>query len=839
VRQHKNDRGIALLTVITALVALMIIAVPFGIAMRMGYERSVHNNARTRAQVQVDSALRFLEAYLVRTTDHVESENRTAEAKGDNSDPDCDTQAEIQPTLDRMSAALGVPPEEVRDPYGTTVGFAVEDENGKINLNNASYFAIGNLLGLSVLSGEVDENARSISLEDATAFPDRGYVKIGRELILYAAKEGNQLVGCERGLLADKPEHGKPELHKEGDAVVNYAAWAIAYYKAARRPGEYTPFETPDVSDISRLYELDPEVPVLTQADWERVAPYFTVYSRGPVAEAWTNPQPVTEGTKLPRESNEPDRFNFDNSYFYNFGTFVRLEERWMRTEEQTVDSSQQTVYPHRKDFELVYDAQRVSAQRGGESQMELFGRVHRQFDGTQLRVQTLVRAPVNLNTAPREVLVALFNHLQLRASPNDRVSAAEAGKVADAIIARRAGATPLRSLEEFRYLLRDLQTKQNAISANDATAIYRNAVNSHDQGLVFGTAPVTFRTFDVYTLHSNARIADGGGRLLAQLAATRVVEIGSQLTTDRTWDEQTDFEMALATTNSARYWTTGPNNTGQFVANNVEPWPRWQKPMQRYTFPFDPFSREKGRTDRTYQIGSDEDSQEATNGDIRLAPARMEHDTAMEDAVFVEHFDYADDVEGLKVESGFTLPRDGKVMSGAVENDLVQGFSIQFWFQPRAAAGNAVLFDWGESQFTNRIGCFVDSGTNELVFRVADNTLVNWASDIRYDLSDLNLAPNNWYHIHLIALGCHPSKMTLLVDGRAVGKTNLLAHLSGSLALDSGSLSVDDAAGFPPTGAVLVGNEVIGGVGSSGSSQTQDDACAKAGVAKVADQLK
>jgi uncharacterized protein GlcG (DUF336 family) len=35
------------------------------------------------------------------------------------------------------------------------------------------------------------------------------------------------------------------------------------------------------------------------------------------------------------------------------------------------------------------------------------------------------------------------------------------------------------------------------------------------------------------------------------------------------------------------------------------------------------------------------------------------------------------------------------------------------------------------------------------------------------------------------------------------------------------------------------VGNDVIGGVGSSGSSQEMDDACAKAGVAKVADLLK
>jgi uncharacterized protein GlcG (DUF336 family) len=37
----------------------------------------------------------------------------------------------------------------------------------------------------------------------------------------------------------------------------------------------------------------------------------------------------------------------------------------------------------------------------------------------------------------------------------------------------------------------------------------------------------------------------------------------------------------------------------------------------------------------------------------------------------------------------------------------------------------------------------------------------------------------------------------------------------------------------------IQVGNETIGGVGSSGSSQEMDDACAKAGIAKVADLLK
>lgn len=37
----------------------------------------------------------------------------------------------------------------------------------------------------------------------------------------------------------------------------------------------------------------------------------------------------------------------------------------------------------------------------------------------------------------------------------------------------------------------------------------------------------------------------------------------------------------------------------------------------------------------------------------------------------------------------------------------------------------------------------------------------------------------------------------------------------------------------------ITAGNDTIGGIASSGSSQEQDDACAKAGIAKVADLLR
>jgi uncharacterized protein GlcG (DUF336 family) len=37
----------------------------------------------------------------------------------------------------------------------------------------------------------------------------------------------------------------------------------------------------------------------------------------------------------------------------------------------------------------------------------------------------------------------------------------------------------------------------------------------------------------------------------------------------------------------------------------------------------------------------------------------------------------------------------------------------------------------------------------------------------------------------------------------------------------------------------IKVGNDTIGAIGSAGSSNEMDDACAKAGIAKVAELLK
>ncbi len=63
-----RQKGVAILTVITALAALIVIGVPFLITMRVAYERSETNRARQAARDQADSLMSFLESYLVRST---------------------------------------------------------------------------------------------------------------------------------------------------------------------------------------------------------------------------------------------------------------------------------------------------------------------------------------------------------------------------------------------------------------------------------------------------------------------------------------------------------------------------------------------------------------------------------------------------------------------------------------------------------------------------------------------------------------------------------------------------------------------------------------------------
>jgi uncharacterized protein GlcG (DUF336 family) len=54
-----------------------------------------------------------------------------------------------------------------------------------------------------------------------------------------------------------------------------------------------------------------------------------------------------------------------------------------------------------------------------------------------------------------------------------------------------------------------------------------------------------------------------------------------------------------------------------------------------------------------------------------------------------------------------------------------------------------------------------------------------------------------------------------------------------------AGQRNLPDILALPGGVPVKIGDEVIGAVGSAGSTLEQDDVCAKAGLAKVSEQLR
>jgi len=98
---------------------------------------------------------------------------------------------------------------------------------------------------------------------------------------------------------------------------------------------------------------------------------------------------------------------------------------------------------------------------------------------------------------------------------------------------------------------------------------------------------------------------------------------------------------------------------------------------------------------------------------------------------------------------------------------------------------------------------------------------------------------------------------LVILRDEAAVAETAEMARRKAytarmfrSTTLEFQKRTIDDPALLPQRNVadilalgggvpIRAGGEIIGGVGSAGSNQQQDDACAKAGVAAVADLLK
>ena len=164
-----------------------------------------------------------------------------------------------------------------------------------------------------------------------------------------------------------------------------------------------------------------------------------------------------------------------------------------------------------------------------------------------------------------------------------------------------------------------------------------------------------------------------------------------------------------------------------------------------------------------------------------------------------------------------------------AVDDDGMQPVSASFWLKPQwgGLSENRYFFDVGEETWQNRCGLFFDASNQDIVFRLADNTLEQRAVEIRHPIDPSRLEDDRWYHVAVDVNHSYPGGMSLMVDGRAVGEHTYMTRLAGSLPAtgEISSVQVDNAESFPDKGALVVfgegREEIIEYDGKSGDAFT------------------
>ncbi|MBI4878200.1 MAG: hypothetical protein HY812_00870 [Planctomycetes bacterium] len=807
-RGSGKERGAALMAVILVLMALITIALPFALSMRSQDKSATIQVFREKSQVTARSALSLAEEMLA-ATDPDRDET-----------PHYDSPEELAVRLGAGAERFGQP---ASDPRGTIWSAISADEQGKVNVNHASLHLLGNLLGGTRLAERLKpEEELEVRLAGAEGLPEQGVVWVDGELILYRSRSGRTLSGITRGFSTSVVASLPPGDHAAGAPVLDYRALLAAVYPWKIAPGTFRGCATVRaLKDIARFGEA-----AFSADEIDGLEADLTVHSVLPGSERFLATARLVLAAGPGDEARE---LIVAGGASLGPGTVVRIRQE------------------DAEEYNLVVA---VDEAGGDLFRLVLQEPVEREYEADLALVDALARAPVNVNSCSRRVLVALMEGVRLRGS-FEQVDRKEAELIAERVLEAR----PLAGPEAFAVLLAALR-EGDAISADDQTALLLNAENALCASLAVSTAPFVYRSYGVFTIDAaaseNLPLGREQSRSFARVVS-QVFPAGAALTL---FASQLDFEEAIRLSRTGKYWATFPENVQDFDA--------FHEPPSRLR------SALAGRHAR-------QESEEPAYA--RLAPVRKEglrvpspEDPGLEPGQVEEaqlrvlHFDGTplDETDtGSDRVDGYDMAARGPLALG-VESDLLElldgkgwpkPFCLEMWWQPGEESGTreSILFDSGyagseeHAELTNRIFASYDGAGGELVFRVADAAVPDPIGDefpgqrddldparfpaqighIRYAFDDgLEFDPTVPYHLSFYARGTKPSDLVLLVDGvprgRRAFQTRLaepldppgdagpFANIPGYTAGQDFKIKVEDASLFPPWGIVRIGWELI-----------------------------
>lgn len=425
--------------------------------------------------------------------------------------------------------------------------------------------------------------------------------------------------------------------------------------------------------------------------------------------------------------------------------------------------------------------------------------------DGT---VEVERRHPVNVNTARREVLIALFDGVRL--APNEKpITRDDATKIADQFYRKTT-----RTMTEFLQRLLDIP------GLKDPGKLLAAALNAIDPTHALldgsGTLPICFLSSDVFTIDAASSMNNPVGAPLATRGFREVVAVTPPTLVEKRWESQFDFDEELGYFDGGfplgnrmetfpvfhRWRTSG---TGMLVKSQIDA--RLDEELRRKILLSTPQSY--------FQLKTSEDNR----GSAQYLNNREHFSTTQEGT---------SSANGLSWDRSFVFtPNPNPPTSNASQNqpDIAAG-GMEMFVRFESIPTQAILFDIRESDHSNRLTLEIQNG--ELIFTAADTQvdapataypLDNGVARVRRPfLPELD----TWYHIGAYWKGTKYGHLCLMVNGFSHpatrfehvndGGQRMMTRLSAPLSATQMTLSLKDASILVPGEYIPleIGREVI-----------------------------
>ena len=803
-RSARGREGFALMAVLLVVLSLLVLCAPFLLAARNADRASAHLADRAEARLLLDSAAR-----------HARGQLGASHAGLPDLSPWADSLEEL--TVDNIFDEDFL---KNNDATGAMWDLDVRDVAGLIDLNSAPPQLLASAMGMitrtsDVLAGDAD----GLALNDATTFSEReGFIVIQGEIIHYVLDEEGEIEVRVRGVNTHQNDDGDwmtdgprpPSDHPVGAHAMDQRSFAPVIWRISGPDGRLREFDT-----IEQLRESDSFAIVGGVGDgaYNALGEVGSVHAGVCAGSAWQRSvrliTPIEGGLTL--------SLAVDDGRYLNEGATIWIGDK--------------------EGGELRYVQSRSNNGR------ILFNEVlDRDYLAWETEVRVLARRPVNVNTAPRLVLRALFENLQLRGQ-NSRITASEAKLLAELTIQSR----PFEGLEDWmrRIVLpaagieelpsdspaapdQFVGTAGAAISSVDALALYVNSLNANDASLAFSTMPLCFTSRDVYSMQLRASVNAPSGLERTHALRERVEWVVPQRDLFTLWGTQDAFDESMRLTRRATWWATGPEATSQWDGGTTPPsrvWPHMGTRDGRVYLPGftrdDSDSAEPGPGEHVFASREDE-------AWAQLWPSRLEEQWRYRGRTL--HFDRETrDLEGRYLPDetlGFAINDKRVGWADAQAGGLMNPALFELWVKP-ASLGQGYLLDVGmTSRESDRISLLMEG--EDLVLRVldgfgdhVDTPGFREAAEARMALAEGDgpgLPVDTWSHISVEVLGTRPDQLGMMVNGSASGvRRPGMSKLSAGAGQGTGFLALEDTEGFPSQGVVRVGNELVEYMLSSG----------------------